>query len=268
MLVSDRGVSDLVGFVLMFSVIIASVAIIGTAGITQLSDLSERESIDSSVSSMSKFASTVGALNRQGDLYRTAALSPGGGTIWVNDSVSIRVAVPSASVDETIDVDALEHRFGSAAGDPSVVYEAGAVFRTDGALARYRPTMRCRPNDRAVVSLVNLSATDSISQSGGASGPGALQPGEFPDDVTIITTESSIELTARLRDTEVVYKARNGGPADLTIDVGETIDPEQWQFHFEGSGWTRLNPASNPHEYTCEDVQTVLVRTVDVELSA
>lgn len=272
---SERGISDLVGFTLMFSIIIMSVAIVTTAGVTQLSELSEREGINSAERGMEAFAGSADDLLRHGDFVRGATLSPSGGLVWLNDtSLGVRVVdngtgnVPPGGFDQTgpdaIEVNATEHRFSRNPEDVSVVYESGTVLRSDGGGAIARPQWECS-DDTAVLTAVKLRPGEGLSiGSGFGSGTGDLEPTAGDEVIRgdIESTDSGVRFQLARTKTEVYTE--NGGSFDLEVNPEGTATPAQWQFFFEQSDqW--LSPSGD--FYRCPDVSTVVVRVVSVDVS-
>lgn len=264
--VSDRAISDVVGFAFMFAIIIFSVAVVSTAGVSQLSELRDSEQVNSAERGMQTLANTLSDLDRHADTFRTVSLAPGGGTIWLNDS-EITVSV-GGSFSETWQINSLEQRFERNPDDVSVAYEGGAVFRTDGATARSRPTWRCAPaEDVAIVTLVNVSAGANIdvgdAHGGGASDPNPIDP-DLSSDVAIASGENSFRLGAGRNDTVVAYSTTQGSGNPLTVDVGNTANPDQWGFYLSNAGWSDVGS----HTYECSGADTIVVRVVTVELVA
>jgi len=266
--VTDRAVSDVVGFTLMFSIIILSVAIVSTAGLTQLSELSERESINSGERAMEAFAGSVDDLSRQGDLVREATLSPGGGTIWLNGDAELGIEVTDGAVthlDQTYAINALEHRYDRNPEDVTISYEGGGVFRSDGAAALVRPQWRCT-SDRAVLTVVKFAGTSSFSVGdgyGSDSGDPLPPGGEGVPSGTIESTDRGVrfQLTRVDADTyAIVDETAPSGTLDVSVDYANAANPEQWEFFLDRSqGWTDTGE--------CADVEMAVVRVVTVEIA-
>lgn len=267
---NDRAISDLVGFTLMFSIIIMSVAIVSTAGITQLSELSERESINSAERGMEAFAGSADDLVRQGDIVRGATLAPSGGLVWFNGSTELKVTVdrpsPTLSTAHDISLNATEHRFSRNPEDVSVVYEGGAVMRSDGGGAIVRPQWRCA-DDRAVLTAVKLVPGDGLADgSGFGSGTSDVSPTSGDEIIRgdIESTDSGVQFQMRRTNTEVETYSDDDGRLTVTIDPADTANPAQWRFYFDRSDqWTDVGSG----DFACQDVGHAVVRTVTVELS-
>lgn len=265
-----RGISDLIGFSLMFSIIIIGVALVSTAGFAQLSELSQQEQIGAAERGMEAFAANLDAIARQGDPARSIQLAPSGGLLWFNES---RVTIDVGGDTLEYDVNSLEHRFSRGNEFASVNYDTGAVTRSDGGLPTVYPRWRCDDNadpGSAVVTLVTLTAGDGLSLgSGFGSGTGFPNPpraDEIPQGGDLVSTERTVTFEVTHQDTTVEY--RNVDQTDeetVEIDVSGTANPLPWTFGLDrADGWGQ----SGDYSYTCDGVETVIIRNVTVELSA
>ncbi|MHB9285708.1 hypothetical protein ACKVMT_01550 [Halobacteriales archaeon Cl-PHB] len=255
---SDRGVTDVVAFVLMFSVIILSIGLVSTAGLDALEEMRDDEQLNSAERGMQTVASTLADVHRQGDSFRRVRLAPNHGHVRLAES-TLRVTAGGTIIER--DVNALEHELQTDDGSVALVYESGAVFRTDGGSARFRPDWRCSPDTGlAVVSLVNLTTDGSLSVGGGQSSQLIPDPEGIPSDAPVRSAGQSVEVNVVRTSATVAY--RGDGP--VTIDVGDTVAPDQWGFYLEDeTGWSQVGT----DRFECSGVDTVLVRVTTVEVS-
>lgn len=264
----SRAVSDLIGFSLMFSIIILGVALVSTAGFAQLSEISNHERVSAGERGMEAFAANLDDVARQGDLARSVQLSPSGGLIWFRDSALHVVVGTGPPV--TYDVNSLEHRFSNESGFVSVNYESGSVMRSDGGLAIVNPRMRCdTAQNTAVVTLVTLLEGDGMAIGNGfGSGTGVPRPPSFdgaPGDGAVASTERAVRFDMAHHETRVENRTIDGSQRDVEIQVQDTANPAQWGFAFErAAGWEE----DSSDTYVCEDAETIIVREVQVRLSA
>jgi len=256
----ERGISDLVAFVLMFAIIIAGVGVVSLGAFDNLAEFSDREQIESGERGLSAAAAALDNLHRQNDTRRTFSLALGGGSVYLNES-RIRLAVTGSSgFDETYLVNATEHRFDRSPEDVTVAYEGGAVFRSPGFGARYGPSIECS-DDTAIVSLVRLEA-DNFAISKGYDSTVTLNPRGLPGESPVADLDETLLFSAEIVDQNRTYRTFPG-TEDLRVDVTGSAVPEQWGDYFEGAGWS--SPSAGVYE--CGDVDTVLVRISTVELS-
>jgi hypothetical protein len=235
-----RGVSEVVGFVLAFAVILTSVAIVYTAGFGTLVDIRETEQVRGAERAFD-------ALDGNVEDLRSGRAPAVGGTIDLADGnlslaagSELRVEVVAAGVDTTLPTRALAYRNGRSRVD----YENGVVFRSDpgGTVARDGPPLRCAP-DAAVVSVLTLRQDRGGTYAG----------------------DTRLQVTVHRNRTRLVYpRTRAPGP---TTDVNVTVQSRN------GEAWRRLletesawRDPDDDGTFTCPDVSEVYVRQVVVDV--
>lgn len=267
---TSRGVSDVVAFVLTFSIIIAGVGIVSMGGFDRLTEFTNGQQIDNSERGMEAAASTVDNLHRSSDTYREFDLALNSGNIWFNDT-EITVETDGAnltSVSPTdnssraqIDVNALEHRFNLGDEEESIAYEGGGVFRTGTSRARYEPSIAVE-GGTAIISLVNLTTDGTIDRSGGFRSDIALEPTGVPQESPVSADNQFISFSAELVDQHRTLN-RSADNATLEIDISESAYPQQWKYFFdEAEHWDGSDGV-----YETDGVDTILVRVSTIELS-
>jgi len=257
---TDRGVSDLVAFVLTFSIIITGVGIVSVGAYGSLGEFADREQVDGAERGLVAGATVLDDIHREDDLRRSFTLGLSGGFVYLNEStVTVTVSGDSYSAHN-----ALEHRFDPQGAEPvSIAYEAGGIFRSNGVGARYEPSLGCSAEtDTAVVSLVNLTTTDSIAVSEGYSRQTVLNPNalSLPQDAPVGVTEQTLSFDARLVGVETTTADTN---TTVTVDVGDSASPTRWGEYLDETDWT-LDGSGSTWECSAE---TVVVRVTTIELS-
>lgn len=122
----DRAVSEVLGFVLTFSLITMTVAIVFTAGIGGLQDAQQAERANNVERAFDVLAHNFEDVHRRGAPSRATEIKLAGGELGHGERTTMTVEVENESV--RIRSDPLVYT------DPSgvqVAYEAGAVIRTD-----------------------------------------------------------------------------------------------------------------------------------------
>lgn len=259
---TDRGVSDVVAFVLTFGIVIASMAVVSTAGIDQLTNLRDAETIENAERSMQAAAAEIERIEN-GDPFRVLEFSLKDGDLWVNQS-TIEVTFDGGRSEE-FNVSSLEHRFDRPSEDLTISYESGAVVRSDGAQPSLKPKWRVH-DGTAILTFVNISANGSIDTAGGyhedvVIGQNRNIPGGAPasdDDQSL-----QIRATANLSEETTIFNGETSSTT-VTVDVSESANPNQWGRYLEDSGWV---PAGSPHAYEARNVDTLLIRERIVTLS-
>lgn len=264
-MLGNRGVSDVIAFTLMFTIIVASVGAVSTIGVDQLLELRDNEQVNSAQRAMEGFATSVDDIQRNSDPKRSVELTLDNGGIWVNEStLGIKYG---GSGWKNITVNALHHRLAGSSGAVTLTYEAGGVFRSDGGMATYEPQLRCGrspANDTAIVSVVSITTDDSINVAGGGGTRNLDDPLKYPNAVLAEDTEQTLSLTVeRVPSQSNVLTTTANGP--VVLNVSQTAAPEQWARYLEyKDGWQKLSDRT----FKCGgSVDTVLVRNTTVELS-
>jgi hypothetical protein len=245
MIASERGVSDLVGFILSFSIILLSVSVVYTGGFAAITDQQETEQIHNTERAMVVLAENFHDIERGNAPTRAGELRLSGGTLSLDRAARFTVAVGlnNGTVPETVRTGSLSYTKDRT----DISYENGAVLRTDdeyGFMSR-APTMTCRA-DTAITSLVEINPQGNL---------------------TSTSVDGTVLVTVAKQDSEIYYPRRENGTVvneadaatNVTIRVEESRHNEAWETWFdERDGWNQTADG-----YTCE-ADTVLVRTTKV----
>lgn len=199
---SDRGVSDIVSFVLVFSLMIVSIAVVTTVGIGSLEDFRDGEQLNSAERVFATTGASIDEVAAAGSPHRTSDVNLRGGTLFVRTTgPSITVTVGGNTYPSGYDrTNALVYRLDGS----SFVYASGALIRSSsdgGAVVVDSPRFTCSP-DGAVVSLVHVEAI----------GPSSVGSGTARIDV-------------RRNSSELLFPASGGSPsggAPVELEVDAT----------------------------------------------
>lgn len=274
----SRAVSDVVAFSLVFSIVLLGVGAVTAGGFGALTDLSERQEIQNSERGMSALGVTMDSMHRSGDTYREPSLTLSDAELSLN-TTQINVTSTDSAFNSrlgsqlpaggNLTVNALEHRFDRPGEDVVVLYEAGAVFRTQSSGPRYGPSIQCREipggETQAIVSLVNLSAGERISRSVPGTETVTIQPTSLPDNSLTSADNYQIDFQAERVDRSRVVDPEFDGPDQLVVDVSGASRPALWGAYFTDpeNGWSTTGSAAT---FEC-DADSVLVRVTTIELS-
>jgi len=256
----DRGVSDLVGFVLTVGIILAGVGIVATVGVDQIEEIQGTQSVENAERAVTVLAGNLEALQESRATILSSELAVHNGRLSVGtesgpSSLTVDVAT-SGGADFTA-VDNLEMRtIGYRTDDARILYEGGAVIfngSSRGASVLLRdPAFVCSA-DRAVVSFVTVNE-DGVGQGyGGATA-----------SVTTSVNESK---------SQVHYPANRSHDEPYTIDdatgVNVTVDSRRaagWRTALSNQGWDEEVTTPSSVTYSC-DVDQVIVRQTVVEIA-
>lgn len=247
MRLDDRGVSEVLAFVVVFSIIITSVGLVYSIGFGSLNDFQEGEQKTNSVRAFDAFSTVFDDIQQGRAVTRSGELKLSGGTIQVTDDSEFDVRVND-------DTDTIwDWNGGSAETTGSlrydvdgtvVAYENGAVFRKDGDSSAMigDPSFRCG-DDRAVISIVVLDGNSSTAQS----------------------RDGNVEITADVQDERMLFSTTGSDSSaeSVTITVDDSEFGDAWERNLESNGWTD----DGGGEYSCSaDRIVVRVTVISVEI--
>ncbi|WP_435096090.1 DUF7289 family protein [Halarchaeum sp. P4] len=147
---SGRGVSDVVGFVLIFSLIIATVGIVYTTGLTGLQDARDAERLSNAETAFGVLDSNAEDILHRGAPARATEIKLSNAQIGPGEPVTVNVtAGPNASVSREITPVVYS------AGDTKIVYVNGAVIRSQRGGASMLDPPNLHLGQRALVPIVD-----------------------------------------------------------------------------------------------------------------
>jgi hypothetical protein len=267
----DRGVSDVVSFVLIFSLVIASGAVVATAGLDQLTELRDVERVQSSERAMEVAAADLSNL-QGGNQSTNLDFALNGGNIWVNDSyLQVNVSGPgidSDSINDTYQVNSLEHRLSRGDQDVTVAYESGAVMRSDGGSFQYDPRWQ-NDTETVILTIVSLrEGSESINVAGGGfNQEDAIDPRRgVPQGAPARDPGQMVRIAAESNFTEQQqwYIPLNETQTGVVrVNVSDTANPDQWNRSLEQAGWN----STGAYSYEVNAEEAILIRHVVIELS-
>ena len=169
---SDRGVSEALGFVLVFALVTATIGIVYATGISSLHAAQQAEKVNNVERAFDVFADNVEDLHRSGTPSRATEVKLAGGALGTGEPVVIQVAavqVGSPSRNATYSV-SYEPVVYEAESGTKLSYTGGAVVRSNsrGAVMLSEPGWIVGPN-RSVIPLISTHGGD-----GGVAGEGAV----------------------------------------------------------------------------------------------
>lgn len=178
----DRAVSELVGFVLVFGIILSSVALLSVTGFQAMEDYQEVEQQRNAQRAMTALADNFNDVARHDGIDRRyGELSLRGGTISTNaDGPTVYINLTSSansgalSEYDTGGDPELEFELGAfeyEAESTAISYQGGAVVHKQGELFIREPLVRYNEDTNvAVISLVKIDGTGRSIQSSGGQG--------------------------------------------------------------------------------------------------
>jgi hypothetical protein len=256
---TDRGVSDVIAFTIVFGIIITSVGLVSVVGFQSLQEIERNEQGLNAQRAFQAVSDNLAELQGGQTPARTSEVDPRDGTIRIAGGPEVTVTVDSngtvLNTTSIADVGSLTYSIPYA--ERTIGIQSSAVFNAQGGNAAIieSPKFVCRDSGTetsAIVSVLQLVPVDGpVGKSGG--------------DVQI---RASYNATSRL-----AYTNTTGGSKNVSVEV---VGSSTSQFasawdrgiaRSDGSGgWT--DAGSSPPTVECQDVDNVIVRVTvaDVEL--
>lgn len=244
---TDRGLSDLVGFVVIFGIVLFAASLTLTIGQGQLDQLKENEQIRNAERGVELLGQQFDRLEAGQSRVQTGQLELAGGSLETTNRTNVVIEVTETggkSRTYTLNGTGVRYRFE----DQIIAYESGGIFRRSAGagssgVATTPPEFTCT-DSRSFVSVVAVDG--SFSLGGGTA------------------TVRSV-----LSNTSVVY------PTNRTGSVGTSSSAENVTVSFPGlsgseNGWRYLNQSAGwnrigPNTYSCAssgDFSAVVRQTV------
>lgn len=130
----DRGQSEVIGYVAIFTLVVLLVAVVSTMGYSQIRDVRTTERADAAVLTVERFAGAVESLLRGDARERDVAIELGDGSVSAGHPVTVTVSghevgAPDENFSQTVRLRTLVVQTANA----RIRYAAGAVVRVESA---------------------------------------------------------------------------------------------------------------------------------------
>jgi len=160
----DRGVSEVIGFILVFAIIITSVTLLSMTGFQAMRDYQDGEQLRNAERAIEAFAENAN------DVMRYDSIDTRQGELSLQEGT---VTTSSTGTNLTINIDGKKRPVGElgtftyTVDNDRIVYEGGGVIRGDdsGSVFLSQPQLQCN-DETAVISLVRIDDGRSIQSSG------------------------------------------------------------------------------------------------------
>lgn len=160
-----RAVSDLIGFILIFSLVASVVAVVSIAGLDSLQSARDAEQTNNAEKAMDVLADNVADIHDRGAPSRATEVSLGDAQMYMGDPVRVQIndSDGTESFNESFDVRPIVY---DGTDDTELVYSMGAVFRVQengGVVTReWSPRLT---SDRVALQVVNTTSKGGGVQS-------------------------------------------------------------------------------------------------------
>lgn len=222
----DRGQSELLGYFLIFSLVILTIAMAGTAGLVGLQNAQEFQETTNVQHGFSAFANDVDDVARRGAPGRSTEIALTDATLSLDRTAEITVRIDDGESVENTTVDAYSLVYDSGSGT-TITYTSGALIRQDGAdSVLFRRPNLALSNDTVIIPLVALSPTDegavggsrAVSVETRSTGTDVVYDDDV-DSVTVEVTSPHAEAWYRYLDSELDCDPPDGGTVECRTDA-------------------------------------------------
>jgi hypothetical protein len=248
---TDRAASEVLGFALVFGMVVTAVAIVSVSGLGTLQDVRDAEQMNNAERAFDVLGDNMADLHQRGAPSRATEISLESTQLYTGENVTINVtAIGGAGVDNESVERSVRPIVYEGNKERRLVYEGGAVFRTnrDGGLVIGEPPTVFR-DDRVLVPIVQ-TRTETVRSVGG----------------------STVLVRANRQSSEVNISATDGRYTDVSVNV---TSPRWrlWQEYFEGTRLSDCDPSPADQRVTCSlesgvdpDRLYVTVHEIDVAI--
>lgn len=217
---NDRAVSEVVGFILVFSLVLITIALVYTSGMGGLTDARDAEQMNNAERAFDVLAYNFEKMVRGEAPHRATEVKLADSTLAMEANTQIRVKNESGdTITNMTQHQPISYEVGSGS---QVVYEHGAVIRVDDGHA----TMKRNPdllfaNDRLVFRYI--------------------EAGDFGGDGQRISGDTTVLVRASVTSSQLLYTSSD---ETVTIELetnGERV--EAWKRYFEENGGDCNSPS-------------------------
>ncbi|MFB6085137.1 MAG: hypothetical protein ABEJ94_12925 [Halorientalis sp.] len=166
----DRAVSDVLGFVIVFSLVASTVGIVSVTGLGILQDARNAEQLNNAERAFDVLADNMADIHREGAPSRSTEIKLTSAQLEVRPPVTINVTgvTPSdTTVNPNVSYSTVPIAYDGRS-DTDIVYEAGAVFRDapQGGVVTEEPPFRFADGE-VIIPIIQIQHPGNITSVGG-----------------------------------------------------------------------------------------------------
>lgn len=231
----NRGVSEVVGFVLVFSLVIATISFVYVGGFASLTDSRDSERAANAERAMDVLAGNFQQLGRGNAPSRATEIRIADASIRTSSNRHVSTNATPLASSQTANPVSIEYSTGSSG---TIAYESGAVIRTDGGgSVMLRDPDFVFDENRTVIRYIeprgarqSISGTTTILVRGIVRDSSVQASASDPDGMTV---EFAIETVPERTDVWVAYLEREMPDPSCDVDEGSSVDQITCQFETE-----------------------------------
>jgi hypothetical protein len=210
----DRGVSDVVSYVLVFSLITASVGVVTVVGFEAIDDRQAAERVNNVERAFDVFAANMENVYRDGAPRRATEMRLAGGSLGLGEPVVITIEAANGD-NVTVSSNPLVYRDG----DTEIVYIAGAVLRSEGDSS----VMLRDPPFRTDTTTASFPIVDTYVSSG----------------TTTVSSDGTIRVASAARGVNTTVPSSFGSSGAYNVTV-ESSRSDAWERYFDAQPNTNI----------------------------
>lgn len=240
----DRGINDILGYIVVFALVIVSITFVTLSGMTALEDTRDAEKVNNAERAFDVVADNMEAIYARGAPSRATELDLGNAELFYANNVSITIEGDGTVLAER-ELRPVELR---ATKEESLVYEGGAVFRDRGngtaSIVNEPPFLISQ--DRVHIPVIQTTAP-AIESAG---------------STTVLLRGKSTERSVVVSDT-------TGSYSTITIEIS-SARYEAWEDHLEDNGALSCSTDDATETVTCDTTSSpdlVYISVQQIELS-
>lgn len=163
----ERGVSEVISYVLVFTLIIGAVTFVSVAGFSGLEDTRDGEQLQNAQRGFDVLRNNIADVYQAGAPSRATELSLANAQLYTGEDIEVAVTVQTASGTTTVR-ETITPLVFAGPDRTAFVHEGGAVFRDGpgGGAVIYEPPFRIG-QDRTVIPIIATRANQTRSLGGG-----------------------------------------------------------------------------------------------------
>lgn len=231
---ADRGVSEVLGFVLVFALVASTVGLVSVYGFGALEDTRDAEQVTNAERAFDVLAANMANMHEEGASSRATELSLDRAKLEVGSPVRINVSAHNASGSDVYAERSVDPIIYRGAEGTEIVYVAGAVFRDQetGGLMIQEPPMLLG-SDRTLIPVIQTRHGGNVTS---ASGQTVRVRGELVSNRPL----------AGLSAAQSPY-------GNVTVNVTDSPRTELWAEYFESQPDTSCPVVdTNANRLSCE----------------
>lgn len=212
---TDRAVSEVLSFVLVFSIIIASIVLVSVAGLSSLQDARDAEQLNNAERAFDILSDNMADIYLRGAPSRATEISLGEAQLRTADNVTMTVEVQEGGAYSRVGQWKIRPLRYDGNQEQALVYEAGSVFRTnrDSGIRIRDPPLVVNKN-HVLITVIGTNRP-TVQSLGG----------------------STVLVRANHRDSDIPYENSDSDAEKVRINVtGPHSD--LWEDYFEEKGFT------------------------------